>query len=218
MKASIKGKNHFIDPNPIEAFRESGYAVSETVKKQASASVDDLWKQLLGGEVKQPSLPTSGDLQAGQAIDFTQHIKAPTPEKSKEQPKNLNITAGIDYRSEILHGEKRISKETEHILSRQIEEIVIELRQIVNASQELAVQFKDVAVEQRITKPGKYHINLFQFVLSIVKQARMKVESSSACLSMAKGKKGKKDYWDLFAEQGTSFAMNNERALATQAG
>ncbi|MEK7499053.1 MAG: DUF5660 family protein, partial [Patescibacteria group bacterium] len=119
---------------------------------------------------------------------------------------------------EILHGERRISRETEQILSRQIEEIVIELRQIVSASKELEAQFRDVAVEQRITKPGKYHINLFQFVLTIVKQARMKVENSSACLSIAKGKKGKKDYWSMFAKQGTSFAQNNERSIATQAG
>lgn len=217
MKATLKGKNSYIDPNPIEAFRESGYAVAENVKTQAIASVDDLWKQLLGGSEKPTPQKMSGDLQAGQSIDFTAH-KKPQPEQTKEQPKNLNIAAGIDYHREIIQGERRISKETEQMLSKQIEEIVIELRQIVNASQELAVQFKDVAVEQRITKPGKYHLNLFQFVLTIVRQARMKVESSSACLSIAKGKKGKKDYWDLFAQQGTSFAMNNERAIATQAG
>lgn len=216
MKTAAKGKNHYIDPNPIEAFRESGRAVTETVKNQAAASVDDLWRQLLGGSEKPTQQKMSGDLQAGEAIDLSKHKKQ--PEQSKEQPKNLNIAAGIDYRGEILHGERRISKETEQILSRQIEEIVIELRQIVNASQELEAQFKDVAVEQRITKPGKYHINLFQFVLTIVKQARMKVENSSACLAIAKGKKGKKDYWSMFAQQGTSFAQNNERSIATQAG
>jgi hypothetical protein len=138
---------------------------------------------------------------------------------TKEGPvRKTEIAAAIDYRSEILHGEKRISHETEQMLARQIEEIAVELRQLVNASQELSTQFKDVAVEQRITKPGKYHVSLFSFVLSIVRQARMKVESSSACLSIAKGRKKKQGYWDMFEQQKTSFSQNNERAIATQAG
>lgn len=205
---TIKKLNQFIDPNPIEAFRESAHVANETVKSNVRDSVDDLWKQLLGGGEKTPA-KLSGDLSEGKEINFGKKV---------EQTKNINISAGIDYRGEVLHGGRRISKETEQILSRQIEEIVMELAQLVNSSTELAVQFKDVAVEQRITKPGKYHISLFQFVLGIVKQARMKVESSGACLSIAKGKKAKQDYWSMFEKQGTSFAQNNERAIATQAG
>ena len=219
MKAATKGKNILI-PNPLEAFHESARIVTSEIKNQAAASVDDSWSQLLGGgeksQVKHQKM--SGDLIAGQSIDFNVHKKPQEQPKQHEQVKRVDVAAGIDYRGEILHGERRISKETEQILSRQIEEIAAELRQLVNSSQELAVQFKDVAVEQRITKPGKYHVSLFQFVLSIVRQARMKVESSSACLSISKGKKGKKDYWSMASTQGTSFTMNNERAIATQAG
>lgn len=216
MKTATKQKNQTVHTNTIESIRDSVYTeTTKAVKHEATATVDSMWKQLLGSAEAPQKM--SGDLQAGEAIDFSTHKKL-QPEQSKEQPKNLNIAAGIDYRSEVLHGERRISKETEQLLSQQIQEITSELRQLVNASQELAVQFKDVAGEQRVTKPGKYHVSLFQFILTIVKQARMKVENSSACLSIAKGKKKKQGYWDLFAQQGTSFAMNNERAIATQAG
>jgi hypothetical protein len=221
----------------LETFHESASsayeAASKTIKNEASATVGALWDQLLG--VKEAPQKMSGDLTAGESIDFTKHKKSDkvihaenrfqstTHSQAEDKGKlvhaeNRFIAAGIDYRAEVLGGERRISKETEQMLTRQIQEISNELRQLVNSSQELAVQFKDVAVEQRITKPGKYHVSLFQFVLTIVRQARMKVESSGACLAMAKGKKAKQGYWDLFAQQGTSFSMNNERAIATQAG
>lgn len=227
MKASKK-IGQFAETEPLETLRELGHASVDTIKTQADASVDALWNQLLG--VKETSHPTSGDLQAGQEISFTISKKQETPYvpheidttkhyDTKEGPvKKAEIAAAIDYRSEILHGEKRISRETEQMLSRQIEEITLELRKLVTSSQELAVQFKDVAVEQRVTKVGKYHVSLFSFVLSIVRMARQKVESSKACLSIAKGRKKKQGYWDMFEEQGTSFSMNNERAIATQAG
>jgi hypothetical protein len=225
-------------PNPLEAFHESASsayeATSETIKTEASATVSALWDQLLG--VKENPQKMSGDLTAGESIDFTKHKSPSNITHAEKRFQNNNAhsqaedkgklvraeskfrAAGIDYRAEVLGGERRISRETEQMLSRQIQEISNELRQLVNSSKELATQFKDVAVEQRITKPGKYHVSLFQFVLTIVRQARMKVESSGACLSMAKGKKAKQGYWDLFAQQGTSFSMNNERAIATQAG
>ncbi len=86
-------------------------------------------------------------------------------------------------------------------------------------SQELEITYKDMAIEQRIVKPGKYHLNFFQFVLSMVRSARMKIEESSAWLSVAKGKNGKKqNYWQMFKKHGTTFGMSSERAIATQAG
>jgi hypothetical protein len=213
MKASKK-IGQLLESEPLEAVQEFGHATIDTVKAQSDASIDALWNQLLGA--KEEPKQTSGDLQEGQAIDFTAHKKK--TEQVAEKPRNVNISAGIDYHADILHGEKRISSETEQMLSRQIEEITVELRKLVNASTELAIEFKDVAVEQHITKPGKYHVSLFSFVLSIVRQARVKVESSNACLSIAKGRKQKQGYWDRLNEEGTSFSQNNERAIATQAG
>lgn len=208
----------------IETLRDVGTPVVDTMRTETNASIDALWKQLLGAE-KPAEHPTHGDLTEGQSIVFTQIFGSKKTEQSTheapkpaEKPRNVNIAAGIDYRSEIIHGEKRISKETEQILSQQIEQIVIELRQLVNSSQALATEFKDVAVDQHITKPGKYHVNLFQFILTLVRQSRQKIEHSGSWLAAAKGKKGKQGYWDMFAQQGTSFAQNNERAIATQAG
>lgn len=233
MNSTAKAKKQY-SVNTAETFRESVMEVTDTVKTQVGASVDDLWRQLLGGgetSKKAPSMPQRGDLSAGQVIDFTEYKKTtvtvqkePVSDRGKVIDakdrfiKRSEAAPGINYHSEILHGEKRISRETEQQLTRQIQEIAAELKQIVSASQELATQFKDVAVEQRMVKPGKYHLNLFQFILTVLRQARMKVENSSTCLSISKGKKAKQDYWSQFNDKGTSFSMNNERAIATQAG
>jgi hypothetical protein len=82
----------------------------------------------------------------------------------------------------------------------------------------LQIEFKEVAIEQRIVNPGKYHTSFFEWVLSAIRIARMKVEDSGAWLSASKGKKAKKDYWQMFKKHGTTFGLSNERVVATQTG
>src|SRR3989344_5698474 len=72
--------------------------------------------------------------------------------------------------------------------------------------------------EQQIVNPGKYHVSFFEWVLLLVRQARMKVEDSSAWLGAFKSKKAKKQYWSMFKKHGTTFGLSNERVVSTQTG
>lgn len=194
--------------NPIEAVTHIGDDVVDSIKTDLlQQSADAFWDQILGtGSSKK-----SGELREGQEISFAK--------KEKPKAEHKDVLPGLDYQREILDGEKRISKEAEYTMQRQIEEILIELRKIVSSSQELEITYRDIVIEQRVVKPGTYHKTFFQFILTMLRSARQKIEDSSAWMAVAKGKHGKKkDYWQMFRQHGTTFGMSHERNVATQSG
>jgi len=209
---AAKKKQYFSDKNTVEALRDSFGSIGDTVKSQttdfAKESMSDMWAQFFGAAEK-PGNSQHGDLEQGKEFSLDHSNK---PEKSR------HIEDGINYTDEILHGEKRITHETEKALQYQIQEILVEIKQLANASAELQVQFKEVTSEQRIVKAGKYHINLFTFVLKLLRDARQKVESSGTFMSALHSKKKDRGYWQMFKKHGTSFGMSNERNVATQVG
>lgn len=214
-KSQSTQKKTFIDQNPIESFKGIGQAVlNSTVKDLGKDAVSDLWAQLLGGEKKLSKDEFAGDLSEGEEIDF----KAIAKKKSAEKSDFNDIEPAIDYKREILQRETQIVRENTQVLKIKIEEILAELKKITATSSELAVEFKEITVEQRIEKPGDYHLNFFQWMLSVIKSARMKIEDSGAWLSTMKSKKGKRNYWAMFEKHGTTFGLSNERVVATQVG
>ena len=77
---------------------------------------------------------------------------------------------------------------------------------------------KEVAVEQHAVTPGKYHKSFFSWLLSIIRNARMKVEDSGAWLAAMHSKKKSREYGAMAKKHGTTFTLNNERNVATQVG
>lgn len=166
---------------------------------------DSLWKQVVGGENRHDA---SGDLKEGEEIDLKGH--------KKEEPQH--VEPAYNYAERVLDGEKRIHAEDSREIQVKIEEIMIELKKVVESSKELQVEFRQVAVEQAPSKPGKYHLNFVEWLLENVRQIRLRIEDSGAWLAAFKSKKDKKQYWNMFKKHGTSFALTNERNVATQVG
>lgn len=194
--------------NQIEALKDLGLSTaSSLVNDLGKGTVSGLWEQLLntGGYEKQDQ---SGDLSEGEELNLKEFGKEP----------RLDIEPGIDYRREIIHQrEKEVSRGNQE-LEVKIQEIVIELKQLMNVSQEIQVQFKDIVSQPEIVNPGKYHVSFFEWVLHLIRAARLKVEDSSAWLAASQSKKAKKGYWGMFKKHGTSFGLSNERVVATQTG
>lgn len=214
-KAQSKTKRLF-NQNPIEALRGVREGITDSlVKDVAKGSVTSMWEQLFKGASTENSEQLTGDLSEGQELNLA---SIQQNKKSQEKAPNLAIDPGIDYRREILHYEKRVQQENTQELSVKIQEIIIELKQLMNVSQELKVEFKEIASEQKIVNPGKYHVSFFEWVLLLVRQARMKVEDSQAWLAAFKSKKAKKQYWSMFKKHGTTFGLSNERVVSTQTG
>ena len=204
-KASKTKKGMFNDPS-IEAIRDWGKGTIG----QILGSYDNY------NETRpQSQQQKSGDLTEGQAIDLTGTSKTKT---QKETPSYQNIEGGFDYRREILHGERKIARENTQVLEMKIQEIIVELKRLTKSSKMLEVEFREATVEQRIVNPGKYHVSFFEWLLTVVKTARIKVEDSGAWLSMFASKKNKRQYWNMFKKHGTTFGLSNERVVATQTG
>ena len=203
--------NQYADKNTVEAIRDMGSGVAKSVTKDLGDDmIKGLWDQLLG--VEKDAEKTKGELEAGQELNLAGLVK-----RQQETTREYAAPA-IDYRNEILHVEKRAVQENNQEMQVKIEEIVIELKKIVKSSAELKAKIRTVTVEQRITKPGKYHLAFFEWMVSMVRNARLTIESSASWLSATQGKKQKRQYWNMFKKHGTTFGLSNERVVATQTG
>lgn len=213
-KAQKTQVKSFIDQNPVEAFKGMGETVLDSAFSDlAKDGISDLWNQLLGGEQKKAK-SLGGELAEGEEID----LKSIKRDRDTEKLSSRDIEPALNYRREILDQGRAVTQENTHQLKIRIEEILVELKKITSTSQELVVEFKELAIEQRIEKPGDYHLNFFQWMLSLVKSARMKIEDSGAWLAAMGSKKSKRNYWTMFEKHGTTFGLSNERVIATQAG
>ena len=211
-KTQKQKKQNFIDHNPVEILKGLGSGVVDSVVDNfGKQGVNSLWEQLLGAQNSQEEGDqTSGDLEEGREIHLSKKAK-------KEAPLGYS-EPGLDYKREIIDVTKRVDRENTQVLNAKIAEIFTELKKITAASAEIAIEFKEVTVEQRIEQPGEYHVTFFQWMLSMVKAAREKIEDSGTWLNVMKSKKGQKNYWSMFKKHGTTFGLSNERVVATQAG
>lgn len=202
-----------MEENPIEAKKDTS-GVIDSAASTAKDFTGDFWEQVLGikSSEQAQSSKTGGELKEGEELVLANAKK----EVLKKEVKD--IEPGIDYKEEVLHGEKRIAQENNREIATKIQEVLIELKQLMRSSQELQVEFKEIAVEPRIANPGKYHVSFFEWMLLIIKGARMKVENSAAWLAIFKSKKAKREYWAMFKKHGTTFGLSNERVVATQVG
>lgn len=198
----------FIDQNPIESVRDIAGGVAGSLKNDvASKSLESFWKQFLGQKTEQPQEHFSGDLTPGVEIDIRETIKAIE-----------RVEPGLDYHREVKTAEIRIVRENEGELQKKIAQIQFELKKLVQSSRELQVIFKEVTVETAPVKPGKYHLHFLEWLLSIIRQARLKVDESKSWLATAYQKRAKKQYWAMFKKHGTSFGLSSERVVSTQTG
>lgn len=203
-KTKKKTKSYY-DSNPVEAVRDIGRGVASSFASDVGKGmVHDLWNQMLGNY--ETAGRRSGDLVPGQEIALA------------EQAPGRHVEPAIDYRREILHVEKRIAQENTQLIEVKINEIIIELKRLTASSKILAAEFKEVTTEARIETPGTYHLAFFEWVLSVMQHARLKVEDAGSWLAVTYAKKKKRGYWQMFKKHGTTFGLSHERVVATQTG
>jgi hypothetical protein len=197
----------FSDDSAIEAIQSISSDVKNTIVKDLGKdSLDTFWAQVVGAETNKKH--TSGDLKEGQEVDL----------KNAQKEVSQHIEAAYNYRSEIIHGERRIHTQDSQETQVKIQEVMIEIKKLIDSSKELQVQFKSITVEQAPQNAGKYHLNFVEWLLQNVREIRMQIEDSGAWMAAFKSKKNKRGYWNMFKKHGTSFGLSNERSVATQVG
>ena len=168
----------------------------------------DNWDKYLGlAEKEEEQKKHAGDLHEGEEL-YLEDLK-------KE---NERIEPGIDYSREIVHAGERVATLENRELETQLREIMAEIKKLTDSSRELQMQFKEIAVEQHVVKPGKYHKSFFTWMLSMIRIARQKVEDSGAWLAAMHSKKKSREYGAMSKKHGTTFSLSNERVVATQVG
>lgn len=205
------------EKNSIETLKEeitglgSG-AVSSVKSDLLKEGMHDFWNQLLKTEQKFQNL--HGELNEGQELDV-----ASLEGKSKQK---LDIDPGLEYGKEytrgVLHYQEQATRVESHEIRQQIEQIMVEIKRLVDTSTVLEAQFQEVTTEYTPAKAGKYHQNFFEWMLTMIRSAREKIDDSGAWLQAIASKKGKKQYWSMFKKHGTTFGLSNERVVATQTG
>lgn len=187
--------------------------VADSFTQMGKDSMSDLWAQFFGAEKKSSS---HGEIHQGEEFNLGNAKHADS--SFEEEALKHYAEPALNYRDEILRGSEKITKSEEREMQYQIQEILVEIKQLAAASEELQVQFREVVSDQRITKPGKYHVGFFKFIITLLRQARKKVENSNSFLAALHSKKKQRGYWAMFKKHGTSFGMSNERNVSTQTG
>jgi len=219
-KTMVRKKQQYTNDNNIETYKSIGSAVTQSlgndlIKRGANDVKEQLFGITLDEHYRRQKI--TGDLVEGEDLILKHSIRNDVTPRENNKPR-LDIEPGIAYHREILHGYKKIAQENNQEISKKIQEIIVELKRLTVSSKELQIEFKEVAIEQRVVNPGKYHASFFEWVLSAIRLARMKVEDSGAWLSVSKSKKAKREYWAMFKKHGTTFGLSNERVVATQTG
>lgn len=199
----------------IEAIKGLGGAVKKTAVQESKNIVYDMWKQMLRPnelpqtKVKEPQKQPqkAGDLKPGEELSL------------KEEKKLAHIEPGIDYSREIVHSERKIQAQESHENKMRIQEIMLEIKKLTKSSKELEIKFKDVQLETVPQSAGKYHANFVEWVLSMLRSAREKVDTTLSWTTALHSKRKQRTYWSLYKKHGAiNFGLSGERVVATQAG
>lgn len=215
-KKSHKTVNH---NNPLESFKSIGQGVSESLVKDLGINGGQDFLQFLGMDIT-PSDKKAEHAASGEHASEVDIINFKKKQEHAEKAKKAEsrAEAAIDYHRDILKSRERSSHQESREMTDQVQQIINELKSLINSSQELKAQFGEIAMEKTSTNVGTYHTNFFEWMIHMIRQAKEKVEDSQSWLNAVKGKSGKKGYWGMFKKHGTSFALSNERQVATQVG
>ena len=216
-KTAKNPRKQFVDQNPVEAFRSIGGGVAQSFASDlGKGAVADLWDQLLGGEEFKEKSPkrTTGDLFEGEELDLKRFAK----NRQNEKMPLPSVKPGVEYSREVLFGERVVNQQETQVVKVKIQEIIVELKRLTASSKILQSEFREITTEQRVAKPGKYHLSFFEWILSTVRSARLKIEDSGAWLATFYRKKAKRQYWAMFKKHGTTFGLSSERVVSTQTG
>lgn len=202
---SKKPQKKVVVDNPFEALRDVGTTVVDSVKEGSSEAVKDMWAQILGVD-KYAAKPAQkgGDLKAGQELNLQDAAKK--IEKVSEAP--------MSYFKEIREaGKSGLAQESQEI-RQQVQSIMYELQRLAVATKAVEKQVAS-AVGTGVVNPGKYHVNFFEWMFTVIKDARKRVENAGAWLGTVKKKKG---FSIAGMKKNMSQLMSGERSTANQTG
>ncbi|MBI4991369.1 hypothetical protein HZB96_04730 [Candidatus Gottesmanbacteria bacterium] len=145
---------------------------------------------------------------------FGERAKGESIPQKAEAEKAIKPRETLLFSYERTSEDKHVAEETHVILSKLKEQIVL----LEKSEKNLAAEVSKVKVEQLPKKSGIYYIRFLEWLITVVKQLRMRVEDGRAWLATFSERKKKRGYWKMYKKHGTTFGLSHERTLATQTG
>lgn len=197
MPDTKKKKPVFAD-NPIEQFKETVAIVTEPARD----IMDEALKQI---GLKEPKQPLSGEIN----LDTGEH-------KINQLEVQVRQLRAVQTQEKEVYNLKE--KGVKNQIQKLMQEVSIEVTKLQKQTAELSGEIKSITVETIPAKPGAYHLNYFDWVIGMLRDLRKRVNESRHWLALWSQKKKQKGYWAMFKKHGTSFAMSEERAIASANG
>lgn len=154
--------------------------------------------------------PFKGEMKVGEELNLKAKISEKKIELLQRQFQAVKVEQKTVFDRETLETKQRIQQ--------LVTQISQEVKNIQVQTAALSGDVKNITVQETVKKPGLYHLNFFEWVVSMLQDLKKEVVKSRTWLSAFNSKKSKKGYWAMFKKHGSSFAMSDERSLATAAG
>ncbi len=205
-----------------EAIEAKPMSLTGSLKSILTGTFESGWKDALkpaGGIVTEQIIdPIYGSefLKKGEEVSLKKKKEAEKHEEKAEKPK---VTSEfMEYKREVINAERVGETRTEMQMRQSVDEIRMEIQKLIKTSKVVEQTVKDATADKSPVKPGKYHINFFEFVLSVLRDATRKLEDTASYGSVFTSKKQQSKYWGSYQKHGTSFGLSGERTVATQTG
>ncbi len=206
-----KKKKAFVPAdNPVEQLKNLSGGVIDEAKLVPQGILDEALKQIGLTERRQP-LAGEFDLKAG-----THQTNEKAPQKDNSAEAQLRQLRAVQGQEKQLFNLKE--KATKDQIQKLMDQVHTEVTKLQQQTAELTGEIKSITVDTMPAKVGAYHLNYFDWVISMLKDLRKRVNESRHWLALWAQKKQQKGYWAMFKKHGTSFAMSEERAIASANG
>jgi len=216
---SAKQQKKHISQESVEAKHHTSdepATLKGEAKKLADEAIKQSWEQLFAGSLTSASEQLLGfsdqELHEGQEVNLNkkaQHVEEEVKAVTHEH---------MEYFREIQNADRIGESRTERQIEQGIEDIRMEIKRLTDTSKLVERTVKDATADKAPIKAGKYHLNFFQFVLGVLRDATRKLEDSVSYGAVLSGKKQQSKYWNSYKKHGTSFGLSSERSTATQTG
>ena len=199
-----KKKQFVAADNPVETLANAGAVVLDEVTQPAKDIFNNALEQI---GLKPQRKPLAGEINLTTGAQKTAEVSF------DQQVAQLHAVQRQE--KEVFNVEKRA---TQKQIQKLMQELQGEIKRLQAQTAELTHEVKNITVESLPTGAGIYHVNFFEWVIRTLKDLRQRVNESRQWLAASKNKKQQKGYWAMFKKHGTSFAMSEERAIASANG
>jgi len=138
----------------------------------------------------------------------------PSQKEQKKPPQRMETLVFSRKSFESQTQEQQLQCEIRGLLKQLKDQITV----LEKSEKSLTSEITKIKVEQLPNKTGIYYLRFFEWLITIVRQLRIKVEEGRAWLETFTRRKKKMGYWKMYKKHGTTFGLSHERTLATQTG